>query len=180
MLIAFTGYMGSGKTTAAEILAQHHRFKRHPFAAPLKKMIEQLGVPRDHIYGGRKGEPLSMLGGKSARHAMQTLGTEWGRHMICDDLWIRAWERTLPHGDVVVDDLRFANEAAVVRRLGGLVVRIFRHGDQPRPISDHASERQDFLPDAHLPNNGPIADLQIRLGRLIESFTDHVEAYHAG
>lgn len=82
---------------------------------------------------------------------MQTLGTEWGRRCLGDDFWLRVWEATRPFGPVVVDDVRFPNEAEFLRARGGRIYRIERVGS----IGDrHVSER------AHLeiPVNGVIVN----------------------
>jgi hypothetical protein len=92
--------------------------------------------------------------GQTPRHILQVLGTEVAR-AIHPDVWVRAWERRVEimnmHQDrpldVVADDLRFDNEAAAVRRLGGLVVQIERNGYEA-PTDAHASEAGlSLLPD---------------------------------
>ncbi len=45
----------------------------------------------DKIEGSLKAKPCSLLAGKTPRHAMQTLGTEWGRNCIGDGFWINLW-----------------------------------------------------------------------------------------
>ena len=42
-------------------------------------MLYQLGLGEAHIEGALKEVPCELLGGKTPRYAMQTLGTEWGR-----------------------------------------------------------------------------------------------------
>ena len=55
-------------------------------------------------------------------------GAEWGR-VLAPDLWTNAWCRSLRGLDrVVADDVRFGNEAATVRRMGGSVVKVIRPG----------------------------------------------------
>src|SRR5262245_61605141 len=121
LLIGITGLAGSGKSTLAKQYEVEQNEKRIPFAQPLKDMLEAMGVPHKHLHGtpAQKAEPLAILGGKSARFALQRLGTEWGRDMISESLWVDAWrqraEITLSTGrDVVVDDVRFANEVDVI------------------------------------------------------------------
>lgn len=74
---------------------------------------------------------------------MQTLGTEWGRDILGSDFWIRLWrarvEQVASEGKrVVVDDLRFPNEAKAIRQLGGDIYRLAGRGGI---IGDHVSER---------------------------------------
>ena len=142
-IIAFTGLAGAGKSTAAFHLVKSRGFERVRFAGPLKAMMAALGCTQAEIDGDRKELPCDLLGGKTPRHAMQTLGTEWGRDLIQPDLWIRAWRHAvdaLPAGvPVVVDDCRFPNEADAIKAAGGLLVRIERPG--AGTASAHESEK---------------------------------------
>lgn len=146
-VIAFTGLAGSGKSTVAEHLTRHHGFTRVRFAGPLKEMMRALGLTEAEIEGDRKEVPCELLGGRTPRYAMQTIGTEWGRNIIARDLWIRAWRAAvdkLPAGaSVVVDDCRFPNEADAVRALGGVLVRIVRPG-AGAGAAGHISEGQEL------------------------------------
>lgn len=141
-IIAFTGLAGSGKSTAAAHLVNRRGFTRVRFAGPLKAMMAALGCTPEEIDGSKKELPCDLLGGKTPRHAMQTIGTEWGRDLISPDLWIRAWQAALAKVPadvpVVVDDCRFPNEADAVIAAGGLVVRIERPGAGTASV--HASE----------------------------------------
>jgi energy-coupling factor transporter ATP-binding protein EcfA2 len=120
-----------------------------PLAGPLKSMLRTLGVPEIHLTGtlADKEVPLDLLCGRTARHAMQTLGTEWGRECIHPELWLRAWryaaEQVTSAGGcpslIIIDDLRFDNEAAYLRGLGAIIVRLFRAGIHYE--QGHASER---------------------------------------
>lgn len=131
-LVGIAGKAGSGKSTAAQVLMDAG-WKRIKFADPLKNMLRALGLSEDHIEGDLKTVPCDMLGGRTPRHAMQTLGTEWGRNLIAPTLWIDAArsdiKAALSAGHrVVVDDLRFDNEADTIRALGGVVLGLERAG----------------------------------------------------
>lgn len=156
LLIALTGLAGSGKSTAAAQLAARG-FHVHKFAGPLKEMLRSLyreaGVPPDdierRIEGDLKEKPCELLGGQTPRHAMQTLGTEWGRGCISEDLWVRAWTARaaveLFNGrNVVVDDCRFENEAQAALDQLGIIIEIVRPG-QETLTSGHSSE--NGIPD---------------------------------
>jgi hypothetical protein len=148
-IIAFTGLAGAGKSTAALHLVKNRNFQRVRFAGPLKAMMAALGLSPAQIDGNEKELPCDLLGGKTPRFAMQTIGTEWGRDLIGPDLWIRAWQHAvaaLPAGvPVVVDDCRFPNEAAAIVAAGGVLVHIERPGAGTASV--HSSE-QHALPAA--------------------------------
>jgi len=167
LIIGLTGAAGSGKSAAAEFLRTVHGFRHTRFAGPLKAMIHALGVPWECIDGDRKEEPLALLGGATARVAMQTLGTEWGRELIHPDIWVRAWQVSLPMDDtpIVVDDVRFANESDIVREMGGVVIEIKRP-DLFMSEGGHASEAGlAGEPDYVITNDGTLDDLQSTLSR---------------
>lgn len=165
-LIAFTGPIGSGKTTAAKELYTLG-FQIIRFAGPLKAMLRCLGLTEEHTDGRWKEEPIPLLGYKTPRYAMQTLGTEWGRDLICKDLWINVWreavERNRKFSPIVVDDVRFENEVQAVRQLDGIVIFI----DRPNKTWErHLSERFAFTPDLVLYNHSTEKEFLSRVREL--------------
>jgi hypothetical protein len=160
-VVGLTGLAGSGKSTAASYLVERHNYTRVRFAGPLKAMMRAVGLSESQIEGADKEKPCRMLAGKTPRHAMQTLGTEWGSNCIGADFWIFLWTdaalKVLDNGGrVVVDDCRFPNEAAAVRRLGGDIYRLQGRGGI---AGSHVSERMDFVADCSINNGGEIEDL---------------------
>lgn len=146
-LIAFAGRAGSGKSTAARYLVRNYGFERIRFAGPLKDMMRALGLSEEEVDGGLKEQPCELLGGKTPRFAMQTLGTEWGRELIAPDLWTQAWiKQAERHPFVVCDDVRFPNEQKLIRELGGTLIRIDAEVPGAAPVQ-HASEAMDFPMD---------------------------------
>lgn len=132
-IIALTGLAGSGKSTASKYLVEKHGYQLVKFAGPLKDMLRAIGLSEAQIEGELKEEPCEWLQGATPRHAMQTLGTQWGRKCIGPFFWIELWVRRVnlivaAGGRVVVDDCRFPNEADEVRKLGGVVWKIVGRG----------------------------------------------------
>lgn len=138
-LIALTGLAGAGKSVIAKHLVAKHGYRVEKFAGPLKDMLRGFGLTERHIEGDLKELPCELLGGQTPRYAMQTLGTEWGRNIISPSLWVDAWSSRAAAGPVVCDDCRFPNEAAAVRALGGIIVRVVRY-DEDVPPPRHISE----------------------------------------
>lgn len=156
-LIALTGAAGSGKSTAANYLVEHHGYVRVRFAGPLKDMMRAIGMAESEIEGDEKETEFRYLGGKTPRYAMQTLGTEWGRNCMGEDFWVNLWrERTIGHDRVVVDDCRFPNEAEVIHELGGKIIKITGRGGI---AGAHASEAGCGVSDGQVTNDGCIVDL---------------------
>ena len=160
---------GCGKTTAARLFIEHQRVS---FAAPLKRavwsMLNDLGLTEVFHYVYTDKEAIIPELGVSARHMMQTLGTEWGRACIHPDFWVmiaRAQtERIMADGrSVVIDDVRFPNEAAMIRDLGGELWRIDRPGIAYD--GDHSSEGglEDIIPHQVIINDGTITQLKEKI-----------------
>lgn len=149
-LVAFTGLKGSGKDTAASVFVERG-YEHVKFADSLKEMLRTLlryrGAPEAEIErmieGDLKEEPSPFLSGRSARYAMQTLGTEWGRELMSETFWIDAAEDRLRGKDrVVVSDVRFANEADLIRKREGSLYRIQRGAATPAVADVHPSETE--------------------------------------
>lgn len=171
MIIALCGAAGAGKTTVAQHLVATRGFTRLRFADPIKDMLRAMGLHDAELDGGLKETPTPLLCGHTPRHAMQTLGTEWGRDCVGAGLWVAVMAARLERlalelapalPQVVVDDVRFPNELALLRDRGALVVRVDRP-DAPGAGS-HASETHAarLAVDLVLPNTGSIDDLRRR------------------
>jgi hypothetical protein len=172
MIIGFCGALQHGKTTAAMHLVAQYGWTRLRFAGPLKDMMRALGLEHEEIEGNLKDQPCTLLGGKTPRYAMQTLGTEWGREMIHPDLWSKAWTRqaetvlSFDH-NVVCDDVRFPNELEAIHHFGGKVYKIVRPINTTSGIVGHASESMDFEPDGYINNRGTILQLHLQVDGLV-------------
>lgn len=171
-VIAICGRGQSGKSTAAGLLAHKAEYRSFSFADPIKRMLltfgQGLGMEPRHLFGSDrdKNEPLAILGGKSSRYAMQTLGTEW-RELIDKDLWVNHMGHRLRQSDanrIVIDDMRFLHEYEAMKALGVTIVGI----ESPRQgvaNSTHASEQWDFKSTGMpvIQNDGTVNDLWVKL-----------------
>lgn len=127
------------------------------------------GLTDDQLNGSLKETPCALLGGKTPRYAMQTLGTEWGRNLIHPDLWVFIWTRyrrsemrAFPRDRVVADDVRFPNEVDAIHELGGEVWRVHRPGCQS---DGHESESyvKGLKVDREIMNDTGIVELDARV-----------------
>lgn len=164
-VIALTGLAGSGKSTVSKYLVEKHGYQLVKFAGPLKDMLRTIGLSEAQIEGGLKEEPCEWLQGATPRHAMQTLGTQWGRACIGPSFWIELWVRRVnlivaDGGRIVVDDCRFPNEADEVRKLGGVVWQLVGRGGI---AGSHESEAGCGGADMEIHNIGDIVDLYRQL-----------------
>ena len=159
---------GCGKTTVANLLIEHQRVA---FAASLKRavwtLLGELGISGFHFIYEDKEAIIPGLG-VSARHMMQTLGTEWGRACIHPDFWVmiaRAETQRImaDGGSVAVDDVRFPNEAAMIRDLGGELWRIDRPGVTYNGSHESEGGLEDITPDRVIVNDGTITQLKEKI-----------------
>lgn len=173
-LVGFTGELGSGKDTAGEALLKlgHTRFA---FGDALKRMLQAIGLTHEQLHGTQqqKAEPIEWLDYEvTPRRMMQTLGTEWGRDLIHPRLWVLIMRRDLLKHlvnrrlNAVVTDVRFENEASMIRELGGVIIHVRRPAAKKpwwqrlfsRP---HRSERPPKVRpgDFVVQNTGTVEDL---------------------
>lgn len=180
LIIGIAGPAGSGKSTAAAALVADG-YQRLPLALPLKVMLrEGLGLTEAETDGTLKEVTLSRLGlDVTPRVLLQTLGTEWGRSLD-PQFWLKAWQARaskltpLAGQDrvlIVVDDLRFLNEALFLRSLGGRILCIV--GSDPTltgAAAIHASEAgwpviRDMPGTKHVRGGGSVRHFQDRVRR---------------
>ncbi len=172
MIIGLCGAIGSGKTTYANRLIKKHGYWRGRFADPLKNMLKVLGLTNEELDGSLKEVPCDKLGRCTPRHAMQRLGTEWGRDEIYDDIWVDAWKHvvsTRSNKLIVADDVRFPNEAKAVHDVGGKLIRIVRppfYGFNPKS-NFHSSETYRLNEDSVIVNDGSVDDLNEKIDHML-------------
>lgn len=185
VLIGLCGYAAAGKDTAAQVLIDEFNFQRVAFADPIKQALLAL----DPVVPGPKGETYMRLSEFSTerswaevkeypevRRLMQVLGTEVGRNIFDPDLWVALGERkilsTMSVGDTVVTDVRFPNEARLIKKHGGVLVRITRPGFGP--VNEHVSDRasENWTYDHFVENNQSVETLHETMRKLLETLKE--------
>lgn len=133
-IVGFMGPQGAGKSALATALADTFEpgetLIEH-FAAPIKEMVMGLFPDYPLIQMDKSHRPIE-FGGKSIREIYQLLGTDWGRKMVCPDIWVRFMEsRTNWISDMAdlpkflfIDDVRFYNEIDWIRAEAGYVISV--------------------------------------------------------
>jgi hypothetical protein len=175
VLVGITGPARSGKDTAAQLLHASWGGYIYALAEPLKLMLAAgLGVDMRQKYWQDKKEQLIPAIGRSPRQLMQTLGTEWGRQLVSEDLWLvlaAAQLRTRGAG-MIIPDVRFENEAAWIRARGGTILHLRRKDAEQ--VNPHQSEAGV----AHVPgevvisNDATIVDLQEQIDELVAGWRE--------
>jgi hypothetical protein len=166
MVIGLSGYAQSGKDAVAQILVENYGYKRVAFADAIRNAIYTLNpiITGANI---RLVDYVEELGWETAkkhpevRRLLQVMGTEIGRQLFDDSVWIeKALGNAEPHDKIVVTDVRFPDEAENIKWLFGEVWRINR----PTVVSvnEHISESalDDWQFDRVINNDGDMSHLE--------------------
>lgn len=126
MIIGFTGKMGTGKSTAIEVIksAAGHNVVLNKFAQPIYNIQEAVYKEISPVYQ----RDITFV---KDRKLLQWIGTDWARDTISKTLWVDLWQakarliqETNPNAVVVCDDVRFDNEAETIIKSGGTVIQL--------------------------------------------------------
>ena len=164
MIIGLSGYAQSGKDTIAEYLVAERSFTRIAFADAIRSLlwdINPLLADGFYLQGvvNAYGWDVAKTKFPEVRRLLQELGVAARTH-IDDSVWITtAITKMSGDGNYVVTDVRFQNEASIIRQMGGHIWRVERLGVKAvNPhISEHDLDNWDF--DAYIHNNTSIEDL---------------------
>lgn len=166
-VIGLTGRARSGKDTVAAILIDTGLARyQYGLADPIRAMLKAgLRIDMDAAdWQQRKEEALAHLG-VTPRRLMQTLGTEWGRNLVHENVWIGEAQQTLAAlgQGMVISDVRFPNEAEWIRKIGGRIIHVHRR-DAP-PVEAHSSEGGVSFTDNDrlLDNSGTLDELRTKV-----------------
>ena len=172
MIIGLCGRKGCGKSTVADLIVKNFKFSKASFATPIKDMLMAMGLTEEEIWDPELKEKKIERFGKSPREMLQLLGTEFGRELIADDVWVRALEHRIKDADrVIIDDVRFPNEAEMIRGNGGVIVRVVRAGQEMGMVDTHVSEQglDAELVDREIQNVSCYeSDLELVVNRVME------------
>lgn len=167
-LIGLCGGPGAGKDTAAGLLALHHGFHPVAFADAL----------RDFLYVTDPGWAMALdaYGYDAAkeivtgfRARMVEVGNAAREH-VSPHVWTSAADEKITDllndgTSVVVSDVRYHNEAGLIRDIGGVVVGVDRPGHPPE-MKEASSV---FLSaDEYVMNHGSVQDLWAELEALVD------------
>jgi hypothetical protein len=164
-ILGLTGLPRSGKDSIADYLcaiSNGHGYIRRSFAHPLKQAAAILLGREMWEMEGRHGfdrEAILPEWGFNTRWFLQVFGTECLRNQVAQDFWIKCMRNSLPsnpYTKVVITDVRFDNEAALVRELGGTVIEVRR--PSVSSASNHVSDK-GVVADSVILNTGTLQDL---------------------
>jgi hypothetical protein len=185
MIVGVSGYATAGKDSAADVLVAKAGFVKRSFADGLR----EVAYASDPIVGFKRrwlvltkpihwqeafheiGYHEMKLAYPEVRRFLQLMGTEAGREILGDNVWVNAAMGSIaPGDDVVFADMRFPNEALAVERTRGITIRVDRPGVEA--INAHESETalDDWPFDYRISNDSTLEALG---GAIMEVIANH-------
>lgn len=171
--IGLHGFAGAGKDEVAKILAEYG-YERKAFADVLREALYVLNpiVTWDsYSRAFRVQDIVDEVGWEDAkrnfdeiRRMLQVLGTEVGRQMIDQNVWVDSVFKTLdPDKKYVFTDVRFKNEHQAIDSRLGTLIKIDRPG--VGPVNNHPSDQglPDQWFDVIINNDGSLKDLHTKV-----------------
>jgi len=178
MIIGILGKKYHGKDTVSDfIMDMNSNFTRMSFADPLKKISKVLFSFTDEQLYGDKKEEEDEYWKVSPRQVFQFLGTDICRKQmkkiipeIEDNFWVECLRRQLNNieGNIVISDVRFPNEAKMIKEMGGYIIKV------TRPLlesnDEHYSEQIiDYVNyDYAINNNGSLEELRFKTNFVLD------------
>ena len=208
MIVGVLGVIGSGKGSVGDII-ENYSFEMISFASHLKDVTSVMfGWDRKLLEGDTAEsrdfrEKIDPFWSKklnrefTPRLALQLMGTEVGRNVFGQNLWIHALENKIDKDEnYIVTDVRFQNEIDWIRGQKGIIIEI-RRGELPRwykvaslantgcqhsievmkDIGIHESEWKwigNHNVDHVIRNDGSLEDLEQSIISCLQMFYGHV------
>lgn len=159
MLIGLVGKKYSGKTTVASMWNNVRNSHILAFGDLLKEMLLNAGMASKEELWETK-TPI-------VRWMLQKIGTEIFRDQVDPDFWIKQMDKKIidilskdKNNNIIIHDVRFLNEAELIKKYHGILIRIKR----PTLIDDdvHRSEQEqnNIKCDCDIYNIGTLEELQ--------------------
>ena len=196
MIIGMCGLIGTGKDTVADILVNNYNFIKVSFADKLKDGVATVFSWDREMLEGTTDESRTWREQKdefwsretnehiTPRLVLQMFGTDCMRNGFYNGIWVSIVKQQIinnPNKNFVIPDVRFPNEAKMIKEVNGEVWRICR-GQDPQwfisyvkdnivPTDVHESEWQwaklDF--DCVIHNNDTVIDLKNQVSNHLAS-----------
>lgn len=183
MLVIFVGKIGSGKTTAANILKKYN-FEEETFAEPIKQFLLTIGFNYEDVYGSQEEKlKVNKFWNVSGREFMQKFATDIMRNQLKlilpkldlgdSTVWVRAMEKKIlnnPSKNIVIGDGRFPDEIMLIKKYGGVVIKVERPSNNDDNNSVHESESyfDTIIPDYEISNDGTFEDLENKIKNILD------------
>ena len=185
IIIGITGQMHHGKDAIAKILKRRFKYVHISFAMFLKEACKNIFSFTDEQLHGESKDSLDERWGVTPRRVLQVVGTELFRERFTElvpealqpneSIWVksmRLYLKTLHPGTcVVISDVRFTDEAALITKEGGEIWKVVRASIPSTSSSadTHKSETElaGIVPNKIIQNDGTLLQLEQTVVRLL-------------
>lgn len=155
IIIGISGKKGAGKDAVCNVLLHHFKNSvRIAFADALKEEVAKACGRTVRFIEENK---------PNFRLILQGWGTDYRRKLCDENYWINEWLRKVYQTTatlVVVPDVRFQNEAAIIKELGGEVWRVFRKGLESDDTHASETDMDKFRYDTEIHNDQTLLRLE--------------------
>lgn len=174
-IIGITGYAQHGKNTIADAL-EGWGWTPVAFADGLRELVSAIDPYVFCDYPQRYASVVQERGYEAAKHVREVRRLLQATGLACRDIFgEEAWVNALDHSlfsdqPYVITDVRFPNEAAYIKDMGGELWKVVRPNFDNEVGTDHPSERyiRDMPFNRMWVNDSTVEGLQGRVD-------DHVE-----
>ena len=164
-IIGLTGGKRHGKDSTANFIEEQIPIVRVSFAEPLKRCAQELFAGQTIDWENKDGEYLPIPGKHTVRDLYIAIGRGL-REYLAQDIWIFLAQNEIAcaakeNSLVVITDVRYPNEAKMIRSMGGKIVKVVR--PTLLPYSEAETQIDLISADYFLLNSGSLSDLRAQI-----------------
>jgi len=183
-IVGVTGLKFNGKDTVANHLCNKYGFTRIAFADPLKEICGILfGFNHEQLHGSLKETPDTDWFDLTPRKILQYIGTDMFRTYMtglsikfADEFWLLCARKKIqdilkknPSARITISDVRFHNECLMVKRLGGIVIRVTRPTiNNTKDLHESECQIPELDADYDIFNQGSIKELNVKIDDIVK------------
>jgi dephospho-CoA kinase len=183
MVIGLTGKKGCGKDTVGDYLVRKYGFERMAFADALKQVCQTVfDLTMEQMTDTIKKEQMDERWDTTPRHLMQIVGTQLFRDKLTEcfphlkgSIWVGIIKQKILRSskNIVLTDVRFENEAEMVRQFNGKLIQITRTDNNQS--DKHVSENIHIQTNYMLENNQTVEELYQEMDKIIAECDKYYE-----
>lgn len=176
MKIAISGKIGSGKDTVSDMFVNisNNQFIKTAFAKKVKQIVSILaGVEYDLTLSQEGKNSYIDIFNCTLGELLQKIGTDVMRDNFDKDVWIKALLADIDNNkNYIISDLRFKNEANILKQHGFILIRVNRINNTVDTIRNREHESETNLDDYTdfdyiIENNSTLEDLENKVKNIL-------------